>query len=653
MTRGERVAWCALLALAILMPLAIGNLAVYGIPTGSITFDQFDLVKLTVTRVICIIGCVGLLWAYTREGLIPRSSWVVRLYYVFIALVVLSTIVSISPETAIFGKYRRYEGLLTHLLYGAAFLLAFQLVDGPERARTVALCLVGSGTVVAVYGAAQYVGLDPITWGSLGFESNRAFATYGNPNMLGSFILFPLLLAITLAYSEDDLRIKVALWVCTLVIMVAWFATFTRASWIAGVVGLVALAVIARRRGMAPQRVDVVFLGAIGIVLLVAIVFSMARGTGVMDFAHRIGSMFDLGSGSTSSRMQIWSAAWEATKDRPLFGWGADTFRQVFSIYKPFGYSETVNAISVADNAHNYPLHLMAGVGIPAMLAVYAFFLAPLVTSRWIVHNGSPVTVAFYVLVPVYLLNMMFGLSLVGTTTLLYVALGIVLAPSSRSGRTFEELVGARVSDPRLEVGIAVVGALVGSVLIVGAFTQTYADRLYLQARRAPLAERPARYERILELNPFNDQYRTQYGYALLQIHAETTSRPTDTDPERAARDETRAFRDAEDALLEAIERTPYEFDNVHFLVNLYNTRASRGDAAAGERALRLAEESVERWPYTAPMRIQYATALERAGRPDEAREQVAFSLSLDSDYDAAVSRATRLGMEVTPASDE
>ena len=107
-----------------------------------------------------------------------------------------------------------------------------------------------------------------------------------------------------------------------------------------------------------------------------------------MDFAHRIGSMFDLGSGSTSSRMQIWSAAWEATKDRPLLGWGADTFRQVFSIYKPFGYSETVNAISVADNAHNYPLHLMAGVGIPAMLAVYAFFLAPLVTSRWIVHNG-------------------------------------------------------------------------------------------------------------------------------------------------------------------------------------------------------------------------------------------------------------------------
>jgi NADH-quinone oxidoreductase subunit H len=44
--------------------------------------------------------------------------------------------------------------------------------------------------IVAGYGLLQFAGLEFVQWGTLPFETNRAFSTYGNPDLLGGFLIF-------------------------------------------------------------------------------------------------------------------------------------------------------------------------------------------------------------------------------------------------------------------------------------------------------------------------------------------------------------------------------------------------------------------------------------------------------------------------------
>ncbi len=78
------------------------------------------------------------------------------------------------------------------------------MVDRASRIRSLARTLFFGGVVVSVYGVMQYTGLDPITWGNLPFERRMAFSTYGNPDLLGGYIIFPLVIRLGLALSETD-----------------------------------------------------------------------------------------------------------------------------------------------------------------------------------------------------------------------------------------------------------------------------------------------------------------------------------------------------------------------------------------------------------------------------------------------------------------
>ena len=90
-----------------------------------------------------------------------------------------------------------------------------------------------------------------------------------------------------------------------------------------------------------------------------------------MNFGKRVVSIVEFDKGSSKTRFQIWQAAIDAIEDRPVFGFGADTFRLVFPKYKPAEYVADAGYLSVADNVHNYPLQLAAGIGIPGMLMLY------------------------------------------------------------------------------------------------------------------------------------------------------------------------------------------------------------------------------------------------------------------------------------------
>ena len=196
----SRISWWALLAMVFLVPVAMSNFGWLGFKMP-ITYDQFDIIKVFLLRVLGLVALASWAWDMLVRGGKIRHTPVDWLILAFLAWVTVSTFLSISPAIAFFGKYRRFEGLLSFINYAVIYFLVLQYADRPSRVRALAETLFWSSVLVAGYGFLQSVGLDPVPWGDLPFEKFRPFSTYGNPDLLGGFLMFSLPIALGLALA--------------------------------------------------------------------------------------------------------------------------------------------------------------------------------------------------------------------------------------------------------------------------------------------------------------------------------------------------------------------------------------------------------------------------------------------------------------------
>ncbi len=482
------MSWWALLAMVFVTPIVISNWSFLGMTTP-ITYDQFDIIKVFVQRVLGLIALGAWVWDMALRGGKIRHTPIDWAILAFLAWVTVSTIFSIHPPTAFFGKYRRFEGLLSFINYAVIYFLVVQMADRPSRIRQMAQALFWSGLVVAGYGVLQSLGADPLTWGQLPFEANRSFSTYGNPDLLGGFLMFSTFISLGLALAEPRMNWRILYWSGFLLNSWVVIAAFTRSAWVGSVVGLFFIVLFAVRQRAPWGTVDWGFSAAVAAVASVVIGRSMSNPNEVMNFGKRVVSIFKFNEGSALTRFQIWSAAGRAIEDRPIFGFGPDTFRLLFPQYKPVEYVAAAGYLSVADNVHNYPLQLASGIGIPGMLGFYsiagwaAVRSWPLVWARGKDANRM-ILAGIWAACAAYIVHLFFGLSVTGSSFLFWTFMAILVAPTA---------VSIEVPRPRWGVAVAVVVSILAVVGIGYQFVFMAADNAYLQSRiSAQGAERTA-----------------------------------------------------------------------------------------------------------------------------------------------------------------
>ena len=330
------------------LPLAMTRLDFLGIGWGpthvQLTADAFDLPKAAILWALAVVGMT--VWAW--RALNGRSTlFHTRIFWAVLALlgwIVLATVLSVHPPTSLLGKYARFEGLISFFSYAALFFLAVQVLRTAGQRRALARSAVLAGALVAFYGVLQYLGLDPITWGQLPFASGRAFSTFGNPDLLGTYLVLPLLVAPALALTEDRTGWRVAYGLCFFLLAAAWVVAFTRGAWIGGIVGLALLTVAVVRGRVRLLAGDLVSLAVAVGVVAVLVVRSLGSSSEVTNVASRFRSILDTGSGSALTRREIWKSALEMVRDRPLVGHGPDTFRLVFRQYETAAYSRAAGS---------------------------------------------------------------------------------------------------------------------------------------------------------------------------------------------------------------------------------------------------------------------------------------------------------------------
>jgi O-antigen ligase len=638
MSAPRRIAWWALLALVLLVPIAMSNFTVLGF-RFAYTADQFDLVKVVVARVLSLLALAAWAWDLLRHGGKVRRTPVDWAILAFLAWVALTTITSIDWPTALFGKYGRYEGLLTFMDYAVIYFLVLQFADRPARVFALARAVFWSSVIVAGYGVLQSAGWDPISWGEIPWEAHRAFSTFGNPDLLGGFLVFSVTVAFGLVLMEQRLVWRLVYWAGFALNGLALIVAFTRGAWIGGFVGLVLLGVIAWRQRARMRVVDWIPAGVSAALGAGIIWRSLSSTNEVMNFGKRFASIFQTGVGSGRTRTEIWQAAFAAIKASPVLGWGADTFRLVFPKFKPLEYVRDAGGNSVADNAHNYPLQLASGVGIPGMLLFYGVFVWAGVRSFRTVFGRSGdssrlLVGAFWAAAAGYLVMLLFGLSVTGSTFLLWTALAVTLAPTSRV---------VQVRAPRWGTAAAVAAAAVLAIGIGLQAVPLLADHAYLLANvTAAGPARTAAARRAVRLNPLEGTYRAQVGLAyegevqaLLAAGAKAQRQGEDTTPyTNAVRDR---FVKAEAAFIDALRSTPDEYDYYVALAAFYNLGGETIDKRFYSGAIDIAHKGIGIERYGTAIRVQLARALLATGQTAEALRQLEYCLQMDpANADAA-----------------
>jgi len=636
----DKIIGVCLHAILFLVPIAISNLTFLGIGAGlPLTFDQFDIFKVTIIRVAVAIAVTA--WG---AGLLLRGGRLRRSPTDWLALAVVAwfgvtSFTSIHWPTAVFGRYPRSTGLISLLSFVAVYFLVVQWVDRPARMRSLIRTLFFSGIVVSLYGALQYLGFEPNTYGALPFEANRSFSTFGNPDLLGGFVALLMPLGVALALSEKHAGWRAFYWLGAGLSSVVWVTAFTRGAWIGGAVAIVLLAFAAWRQRIPLHAIDRWMLGAAAAIISAVVVRSLTATSQVMNVVARAASIFSVHEGSSETRLQIWGAAIEAIKDRPVLGYGRDTFRLVFPLYKPAEYVALSGYLSVEDSVHNHVLRTALSGGIPALVLEYGFFIWTLVRARRAAFGrggaGSRILYAgVFAAVVGHLVHLFFGVAVAGTSVILWTLLGLLAAPTARE---------VEVRPARATIALPAVAALAVTTVVVFVVSGSFviADHDYMMSRvnRLPAQQEIAAAQRAVRLNPFNAVYRAGVAQAYLAAASDSLI-AAEQDPGQDAR--ARALLESAARELKAtIEFIPAEHDNYTYLANVYNNLARLYDPKYYQDALAIADRGIELDRFGPAVMAERARALDGLGRTDEAIEELRDALELDpADGAAAIQLA-------------
>ncbi len=292
----------------------------------------------------------------------------------FVALL-LSVVFSFDPLRSWWGNQERMNGLFTLLHFFAWLTMAVGVLKTWPQWRRLLNYQVGLSIVMAIFALLQ----KPFP-NLLGFPAGpRVGGLLDNPIYMASYQIFNFAFLALLALKNSSRTARITYGMVALVDLAAFLAAQSRGA----LVGLAAgLLVFAFCVAIFSQNKKARY-GALGGVALIFVLYGLLFSFRHTDFVqHSSLARLTNFSASTGTRFIAWRIAWEGFLDRPLFGWGLDTFHHIFNLnYNPqsLGYALYETWF---DRSHNTVLDVLSMTGIFGFITFFGIFGA-LFWSLW------------------------------------------------------------------------------------------------------------------------------------------------------------------------------------------------------------------------------------------------------------------------------
>jgi O-antigen ligase len=513
--------------------------------------------------------------------------------------------------------------------------LAIQYVRSTRDLRTVSVAAVVSGSVVSVYTLLQYSGIDPIQWTEL---TNRVFSTFGNPDLLGSYLVFPLALSLGLAITTSTRWRAFAWWSTAALISSALVITRTRGAWLGALAMLLCFVFFGWPglwRGSRRQRLVLGGMATAGtLAAAVAVVSIRARSAGA---AQRLGPLL---ASISNGRTVVWLTGIRGWMTHPITGWGPDGFARAFDSAVGADWyallaSMGSSGLSSANNAHSLFVEALVTLGIPGLVLMTWALASTALQSfgglRDAAGHARLLSVAVWVALIGMLVTSAFGVTTPQVSVWLWLTVGLLLAPLSHRVRAV----------PRAAL---VGGVVLGVVVALWAGSWLVAD--FMVGRAMQEAAGPSQVsalEAAVRLNPLSQTYRWLGADALVnQAEAEQRAgqgRVADETMNRAV------------AAYYAAAQADRGDDLVRIaLANVLIRYASTHPGSdAPRRAVLVAQDASRLAPHDAVVLVILVRAYQAAGRLDDAEKTARLAREIAPAYSMQTLGSLGLGGTTTP----
>ena len=523
------------------------------------------------------------------------------------------------------GGYHSNEGLGAIVGYVLVAFLAIQYVRSTRALRAVAVTAVAAASLVSAYALLQFVGVDPFGWVN---DTGRVFATLGNPDMLGTYLVFPLALAAGLAMSPPRGRSAFAWWVVTALIAGALVATLTRGAWIGALAVASSIALVGRAGEWKTQRSRKLLVGG----LLIA---AAAASAAIVAIRPRLAggatTLAGLLTSLSNGRTVIWTTGLRGWLAHPITGWGPDGFGAAFQSAVGADWYAIVDGLQTTVNAHDIFVQTLVTLGIPGLaLTSWALGRAAGVSLHGLRPAKGPsriLLVALWGALIGMIVALVFGVTVPAVTVWLWLTVGLLLAPLSH-----------RVAAPHR--ALLATGAVVGLALAVWAGTWQVADVMVGRAMQMqPGSAQVAQLTAATRLNPITPNYdwllaEAMVNDAIAQQKAGASSRVVDEVMLKAiSAFETAAGANRGDAMLRSA------FSNV-----LVGFAARHPGTNAAARAVETALEAVRLAPGNPAALGALARAYAVSGRRADAEQAALRARAVAPAYAAQTLGSLGLG---------
>jgi putative inorganic carbon (HCO3(-)) transporter len=626
--------------------------------------DQSLSIKYLALKIIVITMIFFSIIKVFSSGIQVRRSGLEIAIIIYACLMVAATALSGYRYTSLEGAYTRYDGLYSQIIYVGIFFFAIQYLRKLSDLKRFIKISIATGSVVSLYGLLQAAGIDPVPWGLAFFEGKRSFATFGNPILLASYLSILLPLSIGMFFESKSKQQKVVYILSSTLIGICLFSTMSRAAWVGVFVGvLVQFVLMGRAKLVNKQKLAISLMSIVIVIILAA---SLFLGANVL--LARAGSIVNTDQ-SFANRLVMWESAVRIIKDNLLFGCGPDALAYTFPRYESVKMArEAPNQVQT--NVHNIYLQLAATSGIPALMAFLIIIaILFLKANRYLNSPDSEQNQQQSFLVSslvggisAYLIQGIFGLSGIETSTFLWLFMGVLASYLSENGRVIKPVTSKSIK------GIVLSISFVIAVLAIYNSTTVFVSDYFLGNARNAKGNAEARtaliyYQQAITYNNSDEKAPGEMGLYLAEISQ--------------ANKDKRLWKAGIDSLKEAVSKNPNNhltrlalghgylygakiFDKNYYELSELNLKKAialrphaplalamlgvvyydTGRISQAEKSL---AKAIDINPKDPQAHYYYGLCFEKIGKQKLAKHQYAATLEIDSSHEKAQKAYLRL----------
>jgi O-antigen ligase len=325
--------------------------SVFVSPWNSI--DPVNLPKLVVLGILSTIG-FGLALSNLRFVKGRNSRILMIVLILFVAQLLLALLLSPGDFSFhLYGTSNRNTGFLAYL-----FLIFLLFASAASASTTVlkkfAYSLLGVGTFLGLYGLGQWQGVDVFDY--VNAYGSNVFATFGNPNFHSAFMGMTAAVGLTLGIFGHMKMAQRAGLIAICVIAISNVYLSSDQGYLNFLAGFLAAALVYL---FSKKKMILAWTG---------LALSSLGGLLVLAGILNSGPLAELlYKSSLQARGFYWRAAVNMMFERPFFGVGLDGFGNWYRRARTESAAEFNSGI-VSDTAHNIPLDIGSGGGIPLLI---------------------------------------------------------------------------------------------------------------------------------------------------------------------------------------------------------------------------------------------------------------------------------------------